>query len=39
MDWEGTFDTDTIRDLTDGKGFANAIALATNYDALENLKT
>jgi len=37
--WEGTLNANAIRNLTDGESFANAIALATDYDSLEDLKT
>jgi len=39
MHREGTFNTDTIRELTDGKGLANASTLSADYYTLENLDT
>jgi hypothetical protein len=39
MYWESTLNTNTVRNLADGESFANAIALATDYDSLEDLKT
>jgi len=37
--WECTLNTNTVRNLTDCESFANAIALTTDNDSLENLKT
>jgi hypothetical protein len=39
VNWEGTLNTNTVRNLTDCEGFANSITLVTDYDSLENLKT
>jgi len=39
VNWEGTFYSNTVRNLTDCESFANAIALATDNNSLEDLDT
>jgi hypothetical protein len=39
VNWEGTLDANLEGDLADGEGLANAVARATNGNALENLYT
>ena len=36
---EGTLNTDTEGNLTDGEGFGHTVATASDNDALENLDT
>jgi hypothetical protein len=39
VNWEGTFYSNTVRNLTDCESFANAIALAADNNSLEDLDT